>query len=219
MRSITLRLLAVSAVLVWFAALSVTPAQATQTCHTSSHCYDLVQLGPTSGGLGFLGVELTLHAPCMKNSNGSTDFVTVETWISYSSYWIEAGIAWGYPQGNQRYYFWADQRPAGGGYHEHDDTNDDPGSSDVGVQITTATSTSFYVKTGPLTGQSTGWSSSTLFTTLQTGSESTASGASTSLYASSRALAYFGRSDNYHAGWNYSAGSAYGYRDPSDWDS
>jgi hypothetical protein len=39
---------------------------------------------------------------------------------SNGTYWVEEGMAYGAPQGSKRYFFWADSRPNGGGYHEHD---------------------------------------------------------------------------------------------------
>lgn len=54
----------------------------------------------------------------------SSNFVTEEQWLltdnSSSAYWVELGMAYGAPQGSTRYFFWADSRPNGGGYHEHD---------------------------------------------------------------------------------------------------
>jgi hypothetical protein len=55
--------------------------------------------------------------------NDGTDFVTIELWdvlndgISGAQYWTEVGVVSGL--GYYHNWFWADNRPNGGGYHAH----------------------------------------------------------------------------------------------------
>jgi hypothetical protein len=110
-------LLAISAI------LPGDPAYAA-TCTTSSHCYGEVEW--TSGNQVF-GISETLNVSCLgpMGAPTSSNFVTEEEWLTTAenasgNYWVELGMAYGSPQGSTRYFFWADQRPNGGGYHEHD---------------------------------------------------------------------------------------------------
>jgi hypothetical protein len=92
------------------------------TCTTSSHCYGEVYYYSSSQ---LWGINQGLNVSCLGPvSSPSSNFVTQEMWLltanSSSAYWVEEGMAYGNPQGSKRYFFWADSRPNGGGYHEHD---------------------------------------------------------------------------------------------------
>jgi hypothetical protein len=65
-----------------------------------------------------------LYFYCLYSPNTSSNFTTEEMWQGtdsdpYGDYWVETGGAYGYPKGDSRYWFWADERP-GYGYSEHD---------------------------------------------------------------------------------------------------
>jgi hypothetical protein len=92
------------------------------TCSTSSHCYGEVTYYSSSQ---FWGLEQGLNVSCLGPvSSPSSNFVTEEMWLitanSSGADWVEEGMAYGNPQGSKRYFYWADSRPNGGGYHEHD---------------------------------------------------------------------------------------------------
>jgi hypothetical protein len=96
------------------------PAHAA-TC-SPSHCYAVVEWNRSTT---LHGLSEVLNVSCLTTANPSSNFVTEEMWLGTGSsstgqYWVEEGMAYGAPQGASRYYFWADNRPNGGGYHEHD---------------------------------------------------------------------------------------------------
>lgn len=92
------------------------------TCTPSNHCYGQVEYFSADA---IYGLNQGLDVRCLgpMGAPTSSNFVTEEMWLftddSFSSYWVETGMAYGAPQGSTRYWFWADNRP-GGGYHEHD---------------------------------------------------------------------------------------------------
>jgi hypothetical protein len=95
-------------------------APAASACSTSSHCYaeESSSGGTNDGAYG----ELDLTCNYMPN-NGN--FVTNEVWDSNDSGtdWTEVGIVSGIGDNGDYYskeWFWADSRPNGGGYHEHE---------------------------------------------------------------------------------------------------
>ena len=62
---------------------------------------------------------------CLYSPNTSSNFTNEELWEGTAGslgllegYWVETGGAYGYPNGNTRYWFWADNR-MGYGYTEH----------------------------------------------------------------------------------------------------
>jgi hypothetical protein len=78
------------------------------------HCYGQV----TWGGANGADTRITLH-----RMNGGNGFVTTEMWLGTSdtAYWVEAGIASdaSFRVSDATAFFWADNRPNGGGYHNH----------------------------------------------------------------------------------------------------
>ncbi|GIH15838.1 hypothetical protein [Rugosimonospora africana] len=93
------------------------------TCTTSSHCYGEVEYYSSSAVYGLnQGLDVRCLGPM--GASTSSNFVTEEMWLATNNgsgnYWVETGMAYGAPQGSTRYWFWADNRPNGGGYHEHD---------------------------------------------------------------------------------------------------
>ena len=93
------------------------------TCTTSSHCYGEVEYY-SSGAIFGLNQGLDVRCLGPMGAPTSSNFVTEEMWLATNNgsgnYWVETGMAYGAPQGSTRYWFWADNRPNGGGYHEHD---------------------------------------------------------------------------------------------------
>lgn len=111
--------------------LNVTAASAADCSNTyGSHCYGVVDWSATTGG-GKTGIYVPYSN--LSVANIYTDFENQELWVGtggYSfppPYWVEVGYTLGQIQNapfsvNPRWY-WADNRPNGGGYHEHAVTN------------------------------------------------------------------------------------------------
>jgi hypothetical protein len=192
-------------------------AEATVTCTSSSHCYTNVEVGPTTGGSGFDGTNGYIHGACLYNSSQSSHFTTAETWLGFTqtgNYWIEAGLAVGFP-GSGKYFFWADNRP-GHGYSEHDDPTDYPDNLHYYYfDIDTIGSGQFDVLIGPYSGLSTGWSTSAIANQITTGSET--NGGASAAYGLSSQLSYYTTTNADHAGWVWGGGSTYTYSSPSSW--
>src|SRR5271165_2439813 len=95
-------------------------APATASCSLSNHCYGIAEwkTSPTTtGSNGYL------YAQCMHVNDPSTDFLDQEMWqgtdnSNTGNYWVETGATIGTPEGNLRYWFWADNRP-NYGYYQH----------------------------------------------------------------------------------------------------
>lgn len=137
----------------WVPAAPATAA----TCTTSSHCYGVTEWVPNP----IHGIAESLDANCLYTSSASSNFVTQEMWLATNSspgtYWVEEGMAYGAPQGGLRYWFWADNRPNGGGYHEHDLTIAANLNTRYAAKITYAGSSTFNVyRDAVLLGSSTG---------------------------------------------------------------
>jgi hypothetical protein len=208
-------ILGILAVLVVGSISTAPQAYAAPTCTLSTHCYDLVRVGPTSGSSGFYGAYGYIHAACLSNSNAPFDFTTDETWLSFptGNYWVEAGLAYGDPFYG-KYFYWADQRP-GGGYHEHDDPTDLPdNTTPYYFDISYIGSGNYDVLIGPMSGTSTGWSSP-IANRIDTGTE--ASGGAVSVWGSSSGLGYYTLANAAHNYWTWSGGNTYSFQDPSSW--
>ncbi len=192
-------------------------ADASVTCTDSGHCYAEERTGPTSGGSGFLGANGYIHGACLYNSSQTTHFTTAETWLGFTqtgNYWIEAGLAVGYP-GSGKYFFCADNRP-GHGYSEHDDPTDYPDNVHYYYfDIDSLGGGNFDVLIGPYSGESTGWSASALANTITTGSET--NGGASAAYGLSSQLGYYTTANALHSGWNWGGGTPYPIRQPSSW--
>lgn len=81
--------------------------------------------GTWQNGPHDFGSQGTIIFSCLYSPDTSSNFSDDEMWNGTDnsgdgSYWVEEGGSYGYPQGDNRYWFWADGRPNGGGYHEHD---------------------------------------------------------------------------------------------------
>jgi hypothetical protein len=68
-----------------------------------------------------------LTTSCLNGPNDSSNFADEELWEGTAnsgsgSYWVETGLSYGEINGAPKggpFWFWADNRPNGGGYHEH----------------------------------------------------------------------------------------------------
>lgn len=97
------------------------PAGPAEACSLSSHCYGVAAWysAPADNGSGG-----DIYFNCLYSGNPSTDFTTEELWQGTDNstglnYWVELGGSYGWPEGSKRFWFWADNRPNGGGYHAH----------------------------------------------------------------------------------------------------
>jgi hypothetical protein len=97
------------------------PATPALACSITSHCYGIAAWynAPPDNGSGG-----DLYLNCLYSGNPGTDFTDEELWQGTDNstglnYWVELGGTYGWPDGASRYWFWADNRPNGGGYHAH----------------------------------------------------------------------------------------------------
>jgi hypothetical protein len=103
---------------------SVLPAEAisfSPTCDLNNHCYAVALWGNATTNHGSSG---TIEFDCLRTGNTGNKFVNEEMWQGTDSsgsgaYWVEVGGRYGWPNGDSRYWFWADNRPNGGGYFQH----------------------------------------------------------------------------------------------------
>ncbi len=156
----------------WFAAgiaamgvtalIPIPAASASAGCSDSNICYARAWW-QVSAPAGFEGGELDLRTNCMTDSDPTTQIMTNEMWVAdYSAaYWTEAGISIGPRDGGgvsyYPSYYWADNRPNGGGYHEHWFGEYSPLDTDEysHIQETSAGSGSWSVNVGGNLGTST----------------------------------------------------------------
>jgi len=102
-------------------AATATAQVASAACGTDCHGTTLANISTVQGGIAYINTS------SMTNANLCTAFIDSEMWLgttdSTFNYWIEQGITKGYHQGgtcgNGAQFFWADNRPNGGGYNEH----------------------------------------------------------------------------------------------------
>jgi hypothetical protein len=97
------------------------PATPAEACSISSHCYGVGAWysAPADNGSGG-----DIYFNCLYSADPSSDFTDEELWQGTDNstgldYWVELGGTYGWPNGGSRYWFWADNRPNGGGYHAH----------------------------------------------------------------------------------------------------
>jgi hypothetical protein len=94
------------------------------SCTPSSHCYGVAEWFNTPSNEGNY---VYLTSSCLNGPNDSNDFADEELWEGTNnstnlSYWVETGLSYGEINGTPRggpFWFWADNRPNGGGYNEH----------------------------------------------------------------------------------------------------
>lgn len=98
--------------------VGITSAQAA-TCSLSLHCYGEAEHYSPS----VEGSQITSQTNCMTVPTPTTDFITNEMWVTDGTYWTEAGAMIGIHDGGgystALTYFWAENLPGTGGYHEH----------------------------------------------------------------------------------------------------
>jgi hypothetical protein len=117
-------------------------------CSISSHCYAFaVANGPANGGGSGALADNCLYVP----DNGN--FVTQEMWDGNTNtldYWTEVGLISGIGSDGTYYshhWFWADNRPNGGGYHFHAVAGTASGGP-LGVETTYVGNNEWYIYGG-----------------------------------------------------------------------
>jgi hypothetical protein len=120
-RSKTTRIVLILALAIIGLTLGMRAAPA-DACAISSgnHCYGVAYWPNSSTNYGSTG-NIEFH--CLYDGSPSNSFTDEELWNGTDNsgnlaYWVEVGGAYGYPNGATRYWFWADNRPNGGSYHE-----------------------------------------------------------------------------------------------------
>jgi hypothetical protein len=165
-------------------------------------------------GGGYHGSDVTLNSSDLWVSDYTTLFAASDSWVNNGAYWVEAMINYGTCGGARAYVFfcWADQRPNGGGYHEHAGPAASLNTS-YDDKITYAGSGNWAVDVGGFTGTST--NSFTSSTYLQTGTEVYVNGVTTNAKVCSQQsqLAWYGLSDVKHSNWVNGSYSAFFYQD------
>jgi hypothetical protein len=105
----------------WIISAGMAPAaSAAESCDTSGgNCYAIAGGTPGGGNYGEVG---SVHVNCLYVPDNGT-FVNAEMWDASkdAAYWTEVGVSSGPIAGTyyDKQWFWADNRPNGGGYHEH----------------------------------------------------------------------------------------------------
>jgi hypothetical protein len=169
------------------------------TCSEFNHCYGIAEWSTSA----VHGIAESLTVSCLQLSNTTSNFVTEEMWLatdgSTGNYWVEAGMAYGYPKGATRYWFWADKRPGTGGYHEHDLTISANLNTTYGNDITWAGNNSWQItRNGTLLGTSTSNPGPSIYE--QAGEEMIDDAAQAA--ATHDNLTYQDTSGNWHSGWS-----------------
>lgn len=95
-------------------------AAASPSCSLTSHCYGTAAWvsSPYTHGSGGI---FNFH--CLYSGNAGTEFTNEEFWQATDNstnlkYWVESGGRYGWPNGDARSWFWADNRP-NFGYSQH----------------------------------------------------------------------------------------------------
>lgn len=194
----------VAGVMCGLSAVGAAPAAA---CDNSNHCYGYADLNTgTSGGSGFHGGSVVLRTNCAYEANYSTEFIDNEEWVNFpGGYWIEAGDTTGPPTaGSSLLYFWASNRPNGGGYNEHYNGAGPGLNNYFGANIQWSSGTLWNISVGSLSGGTDPEYAPA--GDIETGLETNTDHAHN--YGSSSGMSYWTRSDTLHSGWNASIGNA-----------
>lgn len=89
----------------------------------SGHCYGVQLWGGANGADTRISLNSYLNGGATSNDYYNQSFVTTEMWLvtTNSTYWVEAGIIseYWYTNSVRPFYFWADNRPNGGGFSFH----------------------------------------------------------------------------------------------------
>jgi hypothetical protein len=99
-------------------ALGVSPAKAADCSSPGGHCRAIVHWPVHEiNGIDYFVDPMY---QCFNVLNPSVDFVTTEGWVGPddTDIWVEAGDAYGYPNGAKEYHFWAESNGANN-YHEY----------------------------------------------------------------------------------------------------
>jgi hypothetical protein len=89
----------------------------------TGHCYGTTFWGGANGADTRITLNPSLNGGGTNNDRINDSFVTNEMWLESSgaTYWVEAGVISEYSYAGTTYpfYFWADNRPSGGGFSFH----------------------------------------------------------------------------------------------------
>ena len=85
---------------------------------TSGHCYGAQFWGGANGADTRISIDSRLKGSAPQDGYY---FASTEMWLSSPTYWVEAGIIsqWAVAYSTFPFYFWADNRPNGGGFSFH----------------------------------------------------------------------------------------------------
>ncbi len=128
----------------------------------NGHCYGTQYWGGANGADTQISLNTSLNGGGGPNDNAGESFVTTELWLNSPNYtyWVEAGVISQLRLTGDVFpsYFWADNRPNGGGFSFHYLTRE-AYSGNVLVRITRSGSSNWNVllrdNLGSLTGTST----------------------------------------------------------------
>jgi hypothetical protein len=181
-------------------------------CSDASHCYGIAEWDVSSPS-GFHGGDVNLRTNCMSLSDYSGHFIDNEMWVVRNGNWVETGLTEGTPIGAAHRFFWADQRPSGGGYHEHFSSGGFSLNTYYEAHIHWTGNGTWNVFTGPFGGTSTSQFDAPAYT-LQTGTE-VSSADSPHTYGSSSSMQYYDLGGHAQNGWGSGSGHAYLYSNGS----
>jgi len=175
------------------------------------HCYAVAEWDNTPTNEGSY---VYLDTSCLNGPNNSTDFADEELWegtdnSTFGAFWVEEGLSYGEINGSPKggpFWFWADNRPNGGGYHEHYVASRSLNTSylaDIGYQGNNQWFV--YSNVGGTVGTSTSNPPYSKFT--ETGEEFT--NTSYNIYGYSSDLSWYDTSGGNHNGWDYGGNNSY----------
>jgi hypothetical protein len=100
----------------------------------SSHCYAIMEVPDIPNNSAILD---TITIQCLYYPN-ATEFADNEEWETNGTYWVEAGVLSGedyFGNYHDKDWFWADNRPNGGGFSQHWPTGLSPAATDTEYNI------------------------------------------------------------------------------------
>ena len=115
----------------------------------TGHCYGAQYWGGANGADTRISLNNSLNGGGSSNDLYNYSFVTTEMWLDSTNYtyWVEGGIIseYAYTQETFPFYFWADNRPNGGGFSFHYLAREAYSSGTLLTRITRSGSSSWNV--------------------------------------------------------------------------
>jgi hypothetical protein len=209
-------LAAVIAIAIFGTSIIFSPIVLATSCTPTSHCYGVAIWTNSPSNTGNY---VYIDSICLSGPNDNTNFADEELWEGTNNstnlaYWVETGLSYGeingVPEGGP-YWFWADNRPNGGGYHEHYYAKAANNVSYL-LEIFYISNNQWYVYDNNV---HVGTSSSNPpgSRSMETGEEFTNS--TYSIKGSSSDMSWFDASGGNHFQWTYGGSSSYVYYTPS----